>query len=100
MYTTLCADIFGSKYSNEFINQQAAETNEYFGGMNPEVENVYMTHGALDPWSPMGHGELEGATVIPEASHCADFGSISSADSAEMKASKEKISKLVAEWLA
>ncbi|XP_058985392.1 putative serine protease K12H4.7 [Musca domestica] len=99
LYTTLCADIFGQKYSNEHIHELVAQTNEDFGGLNPEVENVYMTHGALDPWSAMGHGEEEGASVIPRASHCADFGSISSGDSAEMRASKEKLLELVREWL-
>lgn len=77
-----------------------SETNESFGGMNPDVENVYMTHGALDPWHPMGHGEEEGASMIPRASHCSDFGSISSSDSAEMRASKERLVELVAKWLA
>ncbi|XP_061386786.1 putative serine protease K12H4.7 [Musca vetustissima] len=98
-YTTLCTDVFGRKYSNEQINKLADQTNADFGGMNPEVENVYMTHGALDPWSPMGHGLEQGASVIPRASHCADFGSISSADSPEMRASKEKLLELVREWL-
>ncbi|XP_073838546.1 putative serine protease K12H4.7 [Musca autumnalis] len=99
LYTTLCGDIFGSKYSNEHINELVDQTNEDFGGLNPEVENVYMTHGGLDPWSAMGHGVEEGASVIPRASHCADFGSISAADSPEMRASKERLLELVREWL-
>lgn len=96
----MCYDIFGSKYTNEHIHKLVAETNELFGGMNPEVKNVYMTHGALDPWNPMGHGVEHGASVIPGASHCADFGSISSYDSPEMRASKERLVELVREWLA
>lgn len=77
-----------------------AGTNQLFGGLNPGVDNVYMTHGALDPWHPMGHGEAEGASMIPRTSHCADFGSINSNDSAEMRASKERLVELVAKWLA
>ncbi|XP_022216374.1 putative serine protease K12H4.7 [Drosophila obscura] len=100
LYTTLCADVFSSQFSNEQINNNAAQTNVDFGGMSPDVENVYMTHGALDPWNPMGHGVAEGATLIAEASHCADFGSISANDSAEMRASKERLAVLVREWLA
>lgn len=96
----MCEDIFGSKYTNETIHKLVAESNEFFGGMNPEVKNVYMTHGALDPWSPMGHGVEQGASVIPRAAHCADFGSISSSDSPEMRASKERLVELVREWLA
>ncbi|XP_037807828.1 putative serine protease K12H4.7 [Lucilia sericata] len=100
LYTTMCYDIFGSKYTNEHINRLVDQTNEFFGGMNPEVKNVFMSHGALDPWSAMGHGVAEGASVIPRASHCADFGSISNSDSAEMRASKERLVELVREWLA
>ncbi|XP_037942623.1 uncharacterized protein LOC119675488 [Teleopsis dalmanni] len=100
LYTTLCEDVFGSKYTNENINANAAQTNLDFGGMSPEVENVYMTHGALDPWNPMGHGAEEGATVIAQASHCADFSSISSSDSSEMRASKQLLAELVRQWLA
>ena len=96
----MCSDIFGTKYTNEHIHNLVDETNDIFGGLNPQVENVYMTHGALDPWSAMGHGVSEGASVIPRASHCADFGSISSRDSPEMRASKERLVELVRQWLA
>ncbi|XP_034486004.1 thymus-specific serine protease [Drosophila innubila] len=100
LYIELCKDVFSSKYANSLIASNVAQTNEDFGGMNPEVENVYMTHGGLDPWNPIGHGVAEGATVISGASHCADFGSISSTDSQEMRASKERIAELVRKWLA
>lgn len=59
-----------------------------------------MSHGGLDPWSAMGHGVAQGASVIPEASHCADMGSISAFDTPEMRASKERLVELVREWLA
>ncbi|XP_013105191.1 putative serine protease K12H4.7 [Stomoxys calcitrans] len=98
--TTLCRDAYGPKYSNSFIQELIEDTNDFFGGMNPQVENVYITHGDLDPWSPMGHGQLEGATMLPNASHCADFGSISPMDSPEMRQSKERLGELVREWLA
>lgn len=59
-----------------------------------------MTHGGLDPWSKVGAGAAQGATIIPQASHCSDVGSISATDSAELRASKERVVELVAEWLA
>lgn len=59
---------------------------------------MYFTHGQLDPWSAMGLQEGK-ATILPEYAHCMDFGSISSADSSEMKASKEKIAELVRTWV-
>ncbi|EDV98620.1 putative serine protease K12H4.7 [Drosophila grimshawi] len=99
-YIEMCKDVFSSKYGNEMIQSNTAQTNLDFGGMEPNVENVYMTHGELDPWSAIGHGVAEGATVISKASHCNDFGSISPSDSSEMRASKERIAELVREWLA
>ncbi|TDG38256.1 hypothetical protein AWZ03_015322, partial [Drosophila navojoa] len=40
-YMTLCADLYGHQFSKSFIEARAAETNEYFGGLTPKVENVY-----------------------------------------------------------
>ncbi|XP_034116287.2 putative serine protease K12H4.7 [Drosophila albomicans] len=100
LYIELCKDVFSSKYASSQIVSNTAQTNEDFGGMNPEVENIYMTHGGLDPWNPIGHGVAEGATVITGASHCADFSSISAIDTQEMRASKERIAELVRQWLA
>lgn len=40
-----------------------------YGGMNPEVTNVYFTHGSIDPWRVMGIqtdlNERSPAVVIP-----------------------------------
>ncbi|XP_030374874.1 putative serine protease F56F10.1 [Scaptodrosophila lebanonensis] len=100
LYTELCSDVFDHQFGNEKIVENTVQTNEDFGGMEPEVENIYVTHGALDPWHPMGLGTAEGATIISKASHCNDFTSISSQDSEEMRAAKERLSELVREWLA
>ncbi|XP_039947886.1 putative serine protease K12H4.7 [Bactrocera tryoni] len=98
--TTLCKDVFGDEYTNENINAKVAQTNVDFGGYAPDVTNIYQTHGELDPWSAVGHTAEYGATILPQASHCTDFSSISSADTAEMRASKEKLAELVGQWLA
>lgn len=29
-------------------------TNEIYGGFNPNVENVFFTHGSIDPWHVTG----------------------------------------------
>lgn len=73
LYTTMCGDIYGSQYSNEFITNQVSATNGYFGGMSPGVENVYLTHGQLDPWRAMGIQDADQATVIPGELLQADF---------------------------
>lgn len=61
----MCADLYGSQYTNSFIEGQIAATNEYFGGLSPNVENVYFTHGHLDPWRAMGIQNETEATILP-----------------------------------
>lgn len=65
LFTTMCADLFGSQFGNSFIESRVAETNAYFGGLSPKVENVYLTHGQLDPWRAMGIQDVKQATIIP-----------------------------------
>uniref|UniRef100_A0A1L8EGF3 Putative serine protease n=1 Tax=Haematobia irritans TaxID=7368 RepID=A0A1L8EGF3_HAEIR len=98
-FTTMCADAYGPEYTNEFIQQQIDGTNEFFGGLTP-VENVYMSHGQVDPWRAMGIQDEGLATIIPFHAHCKDFGSISDNDIPELRASKEKIAELVRQWLS
>ncbi|EDW83811.1 uncharacterized protein Dwil_GK13807 [Drosophila willistoni] len=102
LYTTMCADIYGEKFSNEFITNQVWDTNEYFGRLEPGVYDIHITHGQLDPWRAMGIQDesLElVATVIPDYAHCKDFGSISDSDSEEMRDSKLAVAELVRKWV-
>lgn len=97
LYTDTCHDVFGSQYTLAKIEKYTQATNKKYGGKNPAVENVYMTHGGLDGWSLVGS---DSATIIPQASHCSDAGSISPTDSAGLRAAKERLIVLVREWLA
>ncbi|XP_067631012.1 putative serine protease K12H4.7 [Eurosta solidaginis] len=98
-YTQMCSDIYGDKFTATFINNQINATNELFGGLEPNVENVYFSHGQLDPWRALGIQDEPQATVIPHHAHCTDFGSISAEEAQEMRASKEKLTILVRKWL-
>ncbi|XP_064550580.1 putative serine protease K12H4.7 [Drosophila montana] len=100
LYTDTCRDVFGSGYSSARIERYIRATNKKYGGVDPAVENVYMTQGGLDPWSKVGAGLAQNATIIPQASHCSDSGSISATDSPGLRAAKERLVKLVREWLA
>ena len=64
-FTTLCKDAYGEQFTNEYIHKQTEGTNLEFGGLEPQVENVYMTHGQLDPWRAAGIQDETQATVIP-----------------------------------
>ncbi|KAH8399237.1 hypothetical protein KR215_005391, partial [Drosophila sulfurigaster] len=98
-YTDICEAVFGSDYSEAKIRDLIKKTNADFGGIE-SVENVYFTQGGLDGWAKVGAGVAQGATIIPQASHCSDLASIGASDSAALRASKERIAELIREWLA
>ncbi|XP_034486003.1 putative serine protease K12H4.7 [Drosophila innubila] len=100
LYTDTCHDVFGSDFTENDIQGYIKATNDEFGGIHQNIKNLYMTHGGLDPWSKVGAGKAQGATIIPQASHCSDLGSISATDSPGLTAAKERLAELVAEWLA
>lgn len=64
---------------------------------------MYFTHGDLDPWHPSGIledlNESTPVTILPLNAHVSDLGRITSSDSDEMRASKERVRELVHQWL-
>ncbi|CAD7093607.1 unnamed protein product [Hermetia illucens] len=100
LYTKLCHDVYDMQFSAESIEDNVQQTNIDFGALKPGVNNVYFTHGSLDPWHAMGLlCEGECGTVIPMYAHCKDLASSSSADTEEMSAAKSTIFKLVKKWV-
>lgn len=103
-YVQSCIDQYSGVFDHPRLDANIERTNVIFGAMNPAVTNVFFTQGQLDPWRPMGIqedlNENAPAVVIPLASHCADFGSISDSDSPEMRAAKERILELIKQWIA
>jgi Serine carboxypeptidase S28 len=75
-----------------------------FGGVRPDVRNVFFTNGEMDPLRTLGVledlNEEATATVIPGTSRGRDLSSINpSVDSAEMTAVKRRSRDLIIEWL-
>lgn len=101
LYYRFCEDIFG--LDREAVDAAAEKKNEKFGGFNPNVENVYFTHGQVDPWRSMGvqttQSNLSPATVIQGASHCQDLNPLHPSDNSEMRAVKLRIKELIEEWI-
>ena len=50
----LCKDLFGDKFTPEYIESLVEETNAMYGGKNIDVDNVVFIHGSIDPWHAMG----------------------------------------------
>lgn len=101
----VCGDLFSKTlFTNETIHANIRATNLKYGGLNPRVTNVIFTHGDVDPWAAAGlneeYDERAPVIIIPGASHCNDFFSISSNDSPALRAAKERISRLVKQWIS
>lgn len=65
-FTTICKDVFGTGFTNDSIHSQIMQTNSKFRGKKLQVDNVYRTHGELDPWRKAGMDEQqEMVTMIP-----------------------------------
>ena len=41
-------------FNPEDVHRNIERTNVIYGATNPRVNNVYSTHGEIDPWRPMG----------------------------------------------
>lgn len=104
------------------INANTQRINVLYGGLEPNMTNVYFTNGQLDPWKPVGRqSDLNSeapAIVIPcmtcfdcmidqnlfyllilVVAHVPDLESISIDDSSEMLESKRRIADLIKIWL-
>lgn len=68
-------------------------------GLQPEVENVFFTHGDLDPWLRAGVtqdvNETSPVVIFTGYSHSKDLYSISDADSEQMQETKMRIQEAV-----
>lgn len=110
------------RFTYNQVYKNVKKTNELFGGLNPEVTNVYSSHGQvislnyskefkkinilrfkLDPWRAVGLqedlNEFSPTVIIDSYSHVPDLLSIASLDSPQMKASKLRVQELVKQWL-
>ncbi|XP_063709095.1 thymus-specific serine protease-like [Culicoides brevitarsis] len=103
LYTQMCADAYDKSLTMQKIEENIQKTNEKYGALDPQVTNVFYTHGSIDPWAAMGitesNNEFAQAYVIPLHSHCADLYSVSDRDTDEMKYAKQKVWDLVDKWL-
>ncbi|CRL02526.1 CLUMA_CG015080, isoform A [Clunio marinus] len=102
-FLKLCQDLYDNSFNLTTIEQNIARTNTFYGALKLSLTNVFFTHGGLDPWHPTGIledlNESTPVVVLPLNAHVSDLGQISSYDSPELKATKEKIQELVRQWL-
>jgi len=49
-----CKDIFGAKFTEDFINAGIRWTNTNYGGFGLTVTRVVFPNGSTDPWHALG----------------------------------------------
>lgn len=99
----ICTLSFGEEFNEASIEQAVNETNELYGGLKPNVENVIFVNGELDPWHRLGILEDVSynavAKVIPRSSHCLDLLPNREGDSEELRETRGYIKYLIKHWI-
>jgi len=103
LYIRWCSYVYGPFFNDETMQINVERKNVMYGDLNPNVSNVYFTHGMIDPWRAMGIqndlNDRSPADVIPGASHCADLSSNSPNDTPRMREVRDRIYNLVRLWI-
>ncbi|XP_013183888.2 putative serine protease K12H4.7 [Amyelois transitella] len=98
-----CSKLFGSEFDGDRVEKGVKESNEMYGGLNPNVSHVVFVNGDMDPWSRLGILEDVSyeapALVIPRSSHCRDLFSDKKDDSEELKEARRYIRYLIKDWI-
>ncbi|XP_055541662.1 thymus-specific serine protease-like [Wyeomyia smithii] len=59
-FQELCSRLFDDWLSPDVFRSLVSDTNLFYGGNQPEVQRVYFSHGALDPWRYVGVRSVSG----------------------------------------
>lgn len=57
----------------DFIRESIARTNEFFGGLNPQIYRAFLTHGEMDPRRHLGPSadlNLQSPVVVMSRRFC------------------------------
>ncbi|KAJ2950873.1 hypothetical protein O0L34_g5233 [Tuta absoluta] len=101
-YTELCSG-FGPDFNEAKIDKAVADTNKFYGGLNPNVTKVVFLHGSVDPWHRLGITKSLSddvpAFVIEGTSHCADLYRHEPSDPEELIKARDYAERMVKYWL-
>ena len=50
----MCNDVYSDIFSLDYIETLVQETNDNYGSIDLDVQNVVFVHGSIDPWHAMG----------------------------------------------
>ncbi|CAG0915734.1 unnamed protein product [Notodromas monacha] len=99
-----CVDLFGAKFSADYVSDGISRTNWNYGGTDIKVTRVAFFNGAIDPWHALGivkdpADQSTKAFYVPGVAHCANMYPERDIDSVDLKNARRKIGKLIGQWL-
>lgn len=98
-----CTSLFGPEFDKDKISDGVQETNNFYGGLKPNVTKVIFVNGDLDPWHRLGVLEDISydapAKVIPHVSHCRDLFSNRRGDPQELREARRYVKYLIKKWI-
>jgi len=100
-----CAKVFGEEVLTLEVMQNSIRNSEVlFGGMNPQIEQVFFTHGELDPSRNKGPTEdlnpNAPVVVMSRQSANRDFESSSDTDDEILLQTKARARELILQWIS
>ncbi|CAG9806456.1 unnamed protein product [Chironomus riparius] len=104
-YEQWCVDAFQNDIFLDpwFMQDSIGTVNRLFGGLNPSVFRVFLTHGELDPIRTLGPNSdlnrLSSVVVMSLQSHSRDMGSPDDADYVVLRDTKLRVQQAVNDWI-
>ncbi|XP_018795347.1 PREDICTED: putative serine protease F56F10.1 isoform X1 [Bactrocera latifrons] len=98
-----CMDIFSESMDAKYLEQVVSQTNEFYGGLNPNSTNVLYVHGSIDPWHALGLTASNNPNIptvfIEGTAHCAEMYDAAKSDPPQLSEARNKILDYLAQLL-
>lgn len=105
-WLTYCADAFGEGFKDPQIDR----TNNYYGGLEIQGENIFFANAGEDPWQwagmrsiydPVTQANMRAVLMdCNDCGHCRDISTPVPSDPIEVTQAREAIFLQLTEWLA
>ncbi|XP_062123860.1 putative serine protease K12H4.7 [Drosophila sulfurigaster albostrigata] len=93
-----CKEIFGPKFTIDYISSKVDEITAKYGAQHPNVDHIYFTKAEDDPWRWAGITD-ECATIIPGIGHCKELRARAPTDWPTTSAAQQKAIDLIRDWI-
>ncbi|VDM41706.1 unnamed protein product [Toxocara canis] len=102
-FIDMCTDVFGARFTPQFVFNAVEETQKYYGGRDYFYgTNVLFTNGNIDPWCALSKYDGTGSVttiMINGTAHCADTYPPREQDAPGLASARQLAEEKIAEWL-